>query len=145
MSPFWIEVGSLFSIMTLFHFIWDWLPQSEFTAVNKHKNAWIRHVHCSWYSLLMMVTFGFFVRDLNVVQLLILFTFLYITHFAEDTYWLPLMWLKHVRKATNGMGWCNTPNEVIRHTSVVTILMITVDQVIHLVCLFAACVGVLSF
>lgn len=119
------ELGGLFSLMVLAHFVFDWLPQPEGWALVKHKDHAIRFIHSFIYSILMAVQF-WIITDNNFA---FVFSVLFISHFAEDTYWFPVWWLKNVRKAKGPM-----------FEGLNLILLIVVDQLVHIATVLAACV-----
>jgi hypothetical protein len=118
------NIGGLFAIATFFHFAFDWILQSEADAVAKSGNWKVRLVHASIYSALMALTFylllGRYVAGL--------FFYLQLTHFLEDTYWLPMWWMKHIRKA-NGPYYAGFN----------LTLLVVIDQIIHLATILLLC------
>ena len=44
-------MGGLFAVLTMIHFLIDWLPQSHAVAMTKHNHAWVRAKHCAIYML----------------------------------------------------------------------------------------------
>lgn len=154
----WVQTlamaGGLFAILAFVHFAVDWIFQSHAEAMVKHNRPWIRAKHCLIYTLgfvPLMYIFGFtfweWVIGVNV---------LFWSHFMEDTYVPVFLWAKYIRRppemtapwkeefietngiishrvhppnATRGFGqWVQTPMGKI--------LMIAIDQIIHLAFLF---------
>jgi len=123
------ELGGLFSLMVLAHFVFDWLPQPESWAMVKHKDHAIRFIHSFTYSILMAAQF-WIITDNNFA---FVFSVLFISHFIEDTYWFPVWWLKNVRKAKGPM-----------FEGLNLILLIVVDQLVHIATVLVACIIALS-
>jgi hypothetical protein len=121
------ELGGMFSLMVLAHFVFDWLPQPEGWALVKHKDHVIRFIHCFVYSILMTIQFWIITGDNDTFAAI--FSVLFISHFIEDTYWFPMWWLKNVRKA-KGPAF----------EGLNLILLIVVDQLVHIVTVLVACI-----
>lgn len=134
--------GGLLSIFVLIHFVADWVFQSHATAMAKSTNAEVRAKHCAWYT----VSFWPVLWYLTGPWQFVLSNFiLFFSHFYEDTYYPVFLWAKHIRKpAVNSQfdvawkhplyniedfkRWVQTPLGII--------LMIAIDQIIHIVFLF---------
>jgi hypothetical protein len=121
------ELGGLFALMTLAHFVYDWVPQREQDAVRKQYDWRVRFAHCFVYSALITITLAF-IAGQSVFMSWMIFNWLFITHFVEDTYWLPLWWMKNIRKSAHG------PYEGFN-----LVLVVVIDQTVHLACLLVAC------
>lgn len=146
--------GGIFAVLAFVHFAVDWIFQSHAEAMAKHNNPRIRAKHCLIYTLgfvPLMYIFGFTFWEW-VIGINILFW----SHFFEDTYLPVFWWAKHIRKppemvepykqeytdvdgsvvikvlppdAERGfIKWIQTPMGKI--------LMIAIDQIIHLLFLF---------
>jgi len=126
------NLGSLFSLMVLSHFVCDWLPQPESWAMVKHKNWAIRFMHSAVYAALMTIVFAALI-DMHVLLAWIIFNVLWFAHFVEDTYWFPMWWLTNVRKTTK------PPFEGLN-----LILLIVVDQLVHIAIVLLCCFIVLA-
>jgi hypothetical protein len=142
--------GGLFAVLAFIHFFVDWIFQSHAEAMVKHNNPKVRAKHCLIYTAgfipymwVCQFTFWEWVIGLNV---------LFWSHFVEDTYLPVYLWAKYIRRPPE---MC----EPVKHTEVdgyVTILppdpkagfvqfvqtplgkilMIAIDQIIHLAFLF---------
>lgn len=121
------QLGGLFAIMTLAHFAFDWLTQREQDAIRKQYDWRVRFFHCFIYSVLMTITFVV-ITDVHFMWAWLIFQWLFITHFIEDTYWFPLWWMENVRKTKAGV-----------YEGFNAVLVVTADQVVHLACLLVAC------
>lgn len=126
MSPFAAALGGLFALMTLAHFVFDWLPQPESWAMVKHRDAGVRWLHSLFYALPMAVVIDLLTHSTNAI--LLAFVVLAVSHFLEDTYWFPVWWLKNVRRAKGPMT-----------EGLNLVLLIVVDQLVHLATLLLAC------
>jgi hypothetical protein len=124
--------GGLFAVFTFIHFFVDWICQTHAEAMAKHNNPWVRARHCLIYTLgfvpsMYVLGFDFWswVIGLNV---------LFWSHFVEDTYVPVFLWAKHIRKPAE-MQAPNDPKKGFIEfisTPLGKILMIAVDQIIHL-------------
>jgi len=143
--------GGLFAVFAFVHFLVDWIFQSHAEAMVKHNNPWIRAKHCLIYTvgfvpLLWAVHFSFWewVIGLNI---------LFWSHFCEDTYIPVYLWAKYIRRPpemTRPSTQVRTEDGYISvaapdpkkgfvefiQTPLGKILMIAVDQIIHLTFLF---------
>lgn len=146
--------GGLFAVFAFVHFFVDWIFQSHAEAMVKHNNPKIRAKHCLIYTLgfvPLMWALGFtnweWVFGLNI---------LFWSHFCEDTYLPVYLWAKHIRKPPEMIEpWKETymrPNGEMAfkvhpadpkrgfvefvQTPLGKILMIAIDQIIHLSFLF---------
>jgi hypothetical protein len=140
--------GGLFAVFTFIHFFVDWICQTHAEAMAKHNNAKVRARHCLIYTvgfIPLMYLLGFtplkFVIGLNI---------LFWSHFVEDTYFPVFLWAKYIRKPAemtapivlqDNSGLIKAqvlppdPKEgfiKFISTPLGKILMITVDQIIHL-------------
>jgi len=154
----WVQVlalgGGLFALLAFIHFAVDWIFQSHAEAMAKHNNPKIRAKHCLIYTLgfvPVLYIFGFTFWEW-VIGLNILFW----SHFAEDTYVPVFLWAKYIRKPPEMVEpWkesytqedgtisfrVHPPNPkrgfgVWVQTPMGKILMIAIDQIIHLAFLF---------
>jgi hypothetical protein len=128
------EAGGLFALLTFFHFVADWLPQSHAEAMAKSTNARVRAWHCAIYAAGMALPLSWF--GLTAPEFGVSVLVLFVSHFIEDTYIPVLLWAKYIRKTPEFtfkgdrsdksafIEWATTP--------LGKILMIAVDQIIHL-------------
>lgn len=147
-------LGGLFAIFTFVHFFVDWILQTHGEAMAKHNNAKVRARHCLIY------TVGFiplmWVLHFSPWQFVIGLNILFWSHFVEDTYVPVYLWAKYIRKPPEMTEpWKETfarvdgslsvkvhPPDAKRgfiefvQTPLGKILMIAVDQIIHLAFLF---------
>lgn len=126
--------GGLFAIFAFIHFFVDWIFQTHSEAMVKHNNPKVRAKHCLIYSvgfipimlILNFTPFEYFL-SLNV---------LFWSHFIEDTYLPVFLWAKYVRRPPEMK---DNPREGFVQfvmTPLGKILMIAIDQIIHLAFLF---------
>lgn len=146
--------GGLFSVFAFIHFFVDWIFQSHAEAMVKHNNPKIRAKHCLIYTVgfvPIMLVMGF-----SWMELLIACNILFWSHFAEDTYLPVYLWAKYIRKPPEMIEpWKETYTRIdgsiavkihapdpqkgfgeFIQTALGKILMITIDQIIHLAFLF---------
>jgi hypothetical protein len=143
------EAGGIFFILTFIHFVVDWVFQSHHEAMNKHNNTLIRAKHCLVYTvgfLPIMAVFQFKAWEM-IAACLILFA----SHFIEDTYIPVYFWAKYIRRPSemidlqphyqmmsDGRFVCYPTNDKegffeFAKTPIGKILVIVVDQIIHLI------------
>lgn len=124
-------VGGFLGILTLIHFVVDWIFQSHAEAMVKHNNPKIRAKHCAIY------TAGFipFMLALHFTPMewFLSLNILFWSHFTEDTYIPVYLWAKYIRKppemaVENPMAGFGQ----FVQTPLGKILMIVIDQIIHL-------------
>lgn len=151
------KVGGIFALLTLAHFIADWLFQSHTEAMSKATDSWVRGKHCLIYTVLLCLAIWLVLKPAFSVMVLIAIA-LWFSHFVEDTYLPVYIWAKYVRKplemadiqkmsrdlAEKGGGSLYLPPgtygitpmdgfKAFASTGLGKILLITVDQIIHLV------------
>jgi len=94
------HAGGLFAAFTFVHFVVDfvvdWIFQSHAEALAKHNNARVRARHCAVYTagfLPLLLWLGWEPWRIGVGAAV-----LFLSHFAEDTYWPVYVWARHVRR-----------------------------------------------
>ncbi len=122
--------GGLFALLTLVHFIVYWLFQSHAEAMVKHNNPKVRAKHCLIYTLGFVPLLYFF--DYTWVEWAIALNILFWSHFVEDTYIPVFLWAKHIRKPPEMAADPKKGFIEFVSTPLGKILMIAVDQIIHL-------------
>jgi hypothetical protein len=136
--------GGYFAWYVMIHFASDFLTQSHYEAINKHHNAKIRAKHCLIYALSFLPFFWWF--GMPFWHMAIALNILFWTHFGEDTYAPVLWWVKYVRRPpmfanlNRKLTWRISSDDQQAFRAFIaepigTILMIAVDQIIHLACL----------
>src|SRR5574338_119619 len=143
--------GGLFAVLAMIHFFVDWIFQSHSEAMVKHNNPKIRAKHCLIYTLGFVPIMWVF--NFSPIEWLIGLNLLFWSHFAEDTYLPVYLWAKYIRKPpemteprkhVNGLdGYVSIlpPDpkagfvEFVQ-TPMGKILMIAIDQIIHIAFLF---------
>ncbi len=142
------NAGGLLFLLTFVHFVVDWLFQTHKEAMEKNNSPLIRARHCLIYTagfipimLLMQLNFFEFYAGLLI---------LFFSHFIEDTYIPVYLWAKYVRKPPemfelykyqvlsegNIIGYPRDDKEgffEFSKTPLGKIIMITVDQIIHII------------
>lgn len=139
-------MGGFLAILTMIHFPIDWIFQSHAEAMVKHNRAWIRAKHC------MIYTLGFvpfmFILHFTAIEWFSGINILFWSHFVEDTYLPVYYWAKFIRRPPEmtqprrqvGVdGYVNVlpPDPQAGfidfiQTTLGKILMIVIDQIIHL-------------
>lgn len=146
--------GGLFAVLAFIHFFVDWIFQSHAEAMVKHNRPWIRAKHCLIYTAGFVPILYFL--EYSFWQWVVAINLLFWSHFIEDTYIPVFLWAKYIRKppemtepwketylredgstafrvhppdAKHGFG------EFVQ-TPMGKILMIAIDQIIHLAFLF---------
>jgi hypothetical protein len=143
-------LGGIFAVLAFIHFFVDWIFQSHAEAMVKHNNPKIRAKHCLIY------TAGFvpllFFCNFSLVEWLVALNVLFWSHFCEDTYLPVYLWAKYIRRppemtqprkvaGLDGYVSVMAPDpkagfvEFVQ-TPLGKILMIAIDQIIHLFFLF---------
>jgi hypothetical protein len=123
------KVGGVFALLVLVHFVADWVFQSHDEAMRKPKDNLIRAKHCTVYTLLCTSAISFF--GVSWVICLQSAFILWLSHFLEDTYLPVFVWARYIRKP----GPMNTLKDFVAfaETPLGKILLIAVDQIVHLV------------
>jgi len=127
--------GGLFALLTFVHFGVDWLFQSHAEAMKKHNHPWTRGIHCAVYTIGFIPVMMLF--ELSEKEIWLGAIILFLSHFVEDTYIPVFLWAKYIRRPP-GFVKGNTDkqdNEAFIQfidTTLGKILMIVVDQIIHL-------------
>jgi len=127
--------GGLFAAFTFVHFVVDWIMQTHAEAMAKHNNWKVRARHCLIYTVGFIPLLWYL--NFTPLQYLIGLNILFWSHFVEDTYLPVFLWAKYVRKPPE-MN-CEDKMEGFKlfvQTTLGKILMIAVDQIIHLAFLF---------
>ncbi len=134
--------GGLFAILAFVHFFADWIFQSHFEAMNKHKNFIVRGRHCAIYTSAFIPIL--FLLGIQGLSLLLCLFVLFVSHFIIDTYVPTFLWAKWIRKIPE-LQKESIPAEAKEEEIFVTlwnkpinaILFIVVDQIFHLSFLWA--------
>ena len=113
------QAGGLFAVLLFVHFVVDWVFQTHYEAMKKNYDWKARAIHCFVYAT------GFVpilvLLDLSVWELISAWSFLWWSHFVEDTYIPVVWWMRHVRRipqirqaAGKDCQICDRPH-VIKH------------------------------
>jgi len=141
--------GGLLFLLTFVHFVVDWLFQTHKEAMEKNTSPVVRARHCLIYTagfipimLLMKFNFWEFYAGMMI---------LFFSHFIEDTYTPVYLWAKYIRKPSEMLelekhkvlsetgDWVMYPRDdkegffEFSKTPLGKIIMITVDQIIHII------------
>jgi Protein of unknown function (DUF3307) len=143
-------MGGIFAVLAFIHFFVDWIFQSHSEAMVKHNNPKIRAKHCLIYTvgflpLLLLCNFSW-------MEMLVAANILFWSHFCEDTYIPVFLWAKYIRRppemteprkqvGVDGYVTVLPPDAKAGfadwvQTAMGKILMIAIDQIIHLFFLF---------
>lgn len=139
MTPEFIaQLGGIWAFFLFFHFLFDWVFQSHKEAMNKSaggkQGLFYLTKHCLTYSVL----FGglFYLLGMRDTDLAISVGVLFVSHMVEDTYIPVFLWFKWVRR----IGQCvDNPGQFkvwISSSPLGLILLIGVDQIVHMAFLF---------
>jgi hypothetical protein len=90
--------GGLYVPLVFWHFIADWLTQTEKAAQEKSHNKGILARHCAIYTIFFIPFI--YIYDLGLVFGLLCGLILYGSHFLGDTYLPVFWWAKYIRKMT---------------------------------------------
>lgn len=155
-------------ILILCHFAFDWTYQSHKEALAKSKDRRIRLLHCLKYSVPFVPVLVFMGMSSDQVELSWLW--LFGSHYVIDSYVPVMLWAKHLRKApqfddvrrssqrphVNG-SWRDRELEKVVYASdeaafrafastpLGLILVITMDQFLHIACLLPVAIAVLGY
>lgn len=88
--------GGLFAVLTFIHFFVDWVFQSHAEAMVKHNNAKVRAKHCLIYTA-GFIPFMWYLHY-SWIGWLVCLNVLFWSHFIEDTYLPVYLWAKYIRK-----------------------------------------------
>jgi hypothetical protein len=150
MTIWFSNFGGLFAILAFIHFAIDFVLQSHDEAMIKHNTPRIRAKHCLIYTL------GFFpimwLLNFQVWELVVGMNILFWSHYVEDTYVPVFLWAKYIRrppemtqpykdKILDGYISVQPPDaergfKQFIETTMGKILMVAIDQIIHLTFLF---------
>jgi hypothetical protein len=116
------EIGGVFALLALVHFIFDWGFQSHDVATAKPLNWKIRAKHCYYYTLPFLGIICFsawkhWVGDFTAAGLIL---FIFFTHYIEDTYIPVILWAKYIRRPLE-MRWRIEYGDTTRLTGTVGI------------------------
>lgn len=124
------HAGGLFAAFAFVHFAVDWIFQTHAEAMAKHNNAHVRARHCVIYTagFLPLLWWLGWEPWRTVVGAAVLF----VSHFGEDTYVPVYWWARYVRRVPE-VRQCGAPGFATWvETPLGKILMIAVDQIVHL-------------
>lgn len=126
-------VGGIFFILTFVHFFVDWIFQTHKEAMGKYHFTDIRIKHCLIYTAGFIPIF--LLLKLNSSEICISLIILFLSHFIEDSYKPVYLWAKYIRKPLE-MQMQGQNNETgflkFAESNLGKILVITVDQIIHI-------------
>lgn len=133
-----IRFAAFYFLLTVVHFIADWVFQSEEQAHRTMTCEDVRSKHCAVYALCFTPFFVAFTSHLLMALFLILWTF--------GTHWLvescvPLKWwAKNIRRAGAYQSSSSDDEAFAKYTSTTEgyILVTVIDQIIHVVVLAPA-------
>lgn len=151
------KIGGVFALLTLLHFVADWVFQSHAEAMAKPLNAFVRARHCAIYTVICCGVIAAVARP-HWHSLAWSAGILFVSHFAEDTYLPVYVWARYIRRppemflsprGTQNQGSfvlqaddfkiiVNAPDPGMREfkafveTPLGKILLIAIDQIVHL-------------
>jgi hypothetical protein len=127
-------MGGFFAILTMIHFVVDWIFQTHAEAMVKHNQPWVRAKHCAIYTIgfvpfMELLHFGNW-------EWFIATNILFWSHFFLDTYKGVFLWAKYIRKPPEmAYGDAEVGFVLFIQTTLGKILMIVIDQISHILCL----------
>ena len=127
-------VGGLFAVFTFVHFFVDWIMQTHAEAMVKHNNWKVRARHCLIYTVGFIPLLWFL--HFTLLQFVIGLNILFWSHFIEDSYVPVYLWAKYIRRPPEMNDDPKKGFIEFVQTPLGKILMIAVDQIIHLLFLF---------
>ncbi len=91
------QIGGIFALLVLVHFVADWVFQSHAEAMAKPKDHWVRARHCFIYTVICLgaITLTTWPSFEAVAWMA---GILFFSHFFEDTYLPVFVWAKLIRK-----------------------------------------------
>lgn len=138
--------GGLFAVLTFIHFFVDWIFQTHSEAMIKHNHPWIRAKHCAIYTAGFLPFF--WLCGFTTLEWVFSVNLLFWSHFIEDTYFPVFLWAKYIRRppqmtepqkieGLDGYVRVEEPDAKkgfvqFIETPIGKILMISIDQIIHL-------------
>ena len=138
------KAGGLFAVFSFVHFLIDWVFQTHYEAMNKHNHPWIRAGHCFVYTYPFIPLL--FWLGVNNTQIIICTLVLFLSHFVEDTYIPVYLWARYIRRVPSIRKGPNHRKEfeIFISGNLGKILMIAIDQIIHLTFLWILVIIVLA-
>ena len=148
-------IGAVFAPLVFWHFFSDWTFQSQWEAMNKARNKKVRAWHCMKYAAFFLPMF-LFTGFTDVTWLVCALTILGVTHYIIDSYVPVMLWAKYCRKTpefkrvgikSNMKPWSDHDVDEVYYSSDMEafkafastplglILIITMDQLMHIACL----------
>src|ERR1700677_537230 len=131
--------GGFFALLAFIHFFTDWIFQSHAEAMVKHNNPKIRAKHCLIYTLgfVPLLFFCWHIGALLAWQFVASLLILFFSHFYLDTYHGVFLWAKYIRRPPE-MDIENKKSGFVAfiQTTLGKILMISIDQISHLLFLW---------
>jgi len=91
------QVGGIFALLVLVHFVADWVFQSHAEAMAKPTNHRVRAKHCLIYTVLMLGEIVLTTQP-SAGACAWMAGILFFSHFFEDTYLPVFVWAKLIRK-----------------------------------------------
>lgn len=133
-----VNVGAVFSLLVLVHFVVDWLFQSHDEAMKKSHDWRVRSRHCTIYALgfvpFMLIANLVGDTHFSLLEALLSLLILYVSHMVEDTYYPVFLWVKYVRKPPEFKTYSDDKTAFLVWFSkpLGKIIGIVVDQLIHI-------------
>lgn len=144
-----LQLVVLFVPMVFIHFVSDWIFQSHADAVRKHDHFWIRTKHCAIYTLFFLLFFLW--MGVSLIGVIIASLVLFVSHHIEDTYKIPYLWAKYIRRPVEMQAEVSGELKAFKgfqaffSTPIGTLLVITIDQIVHITFLWVVAYIILSY
>lgn len=126
------HVGGVFALLTLVHFVADWVFQSHAEAMAKPTHHKVRAKHCLIYTALCLVAI-WASMEASWPKLLAIAALLFFSHFFEDTYLPVYVWARYIRKPLEMEARATMVEfAAFASTALGKILLIAIDQIVHI-------------
>lgn len=125
-------VGGMFALLTFLHFVADWVFQSHAEAMAKTSNSAVRALHCTTYTAVCCFVIAVVVHT-SALRLVAIGFLLLISHFFEDTYLPVYVWARYIRKPPEMSARASIEDfKAFAETTLGKILLIAIDQIVHI-------------
>jgi hypothetical protein len=95
-------LGGLYVPLVFWHFVVDWLTQTEKMAEAKSENVVVLLLHCTIYTVLFVPILWLY--DLGTEQVFLAGFALFTSHVVGDTYVPVWFWVRYIRRMTYQPG-----------------------------------------
>lgn len=118
-----MEKAWLFIWLVMGHFVFDWLLQTNWMAMNKKNNPFALLVHSLVYALGVTITLFFAIGAMPTLSVFaVVFSPLFVSHVLLDSYHFHVWWCIYIKRMP--------PDEIPLW------MLICIDQIWHILILF---------